>query len=74
MKFAKIVFLQLSVCPHGGGACLPMVWGVCVTDTTPSRSDADTPLGRHPPGDGQQAGGTHPTGMYSCFISLSLLP
>ena len=42
---------------------------------------ADTPLGRHPPGrhplgrhppaqcmlgDGQQVGGTHPTGMHSC--------
>ena len=47
--------------------------GVC-----PPRPEAeDTPMGRHPPrqtpptqcmlGYGQQAGGTHPTGMYSCF-------
>ena len=33
---------------------------------------ADTPLGRHPParcmlGYGQQAGGTHPTGMHTCL-------
>ena len=40
---------------------------------------ADTPLDRHPQADnpppahcihgyGQQAGGTHPTGMHSCFL------
>ena len=47
---------------------------------------ADTPLGRHPLssacwdthtptqcmlGYGQQAGGTHPTGMHFCFLNLS---
>ena len=35
--------------------------------------------GRHPPGTvragkyGQQAGGTHPTGMYSCFLFMVLI-
>ena len=35
--------------------------------------------GRHPPGPvragkyGQQAGGTHPTGMYSCFLFMVLI-
>ena len=39
-KFAKVMFLQVSVCPHGGGACVVLfggghawfylAWGVCV--------------------------------------------
>ena len=47
-------------------------------DTTPT-PQADTPPDRHLPaqcmlGYGQQAGGTHPTGMQSCyyyFLSIS---
>ena len=37
------------------------------------------PLGRHPPGqappprDGQSDGGTHPTGMHSCYYRQPLL-
>ena len=36
-KFAKVMFLQVSVCPHGGvcvvlfwGACMVLFWGVCM--------------------------------------------
>ena len=57
---------HLSVCPQGG---------VCHTlqaDTLPGQtpppgdiSPRQTAPGR-PPGYGQQAGGTHPTGMHSC--------
>ena len=54
------MFLHLCVSysVHKGGVCL---W-----------SGQTPPLGRHPPfavhaGYGQQAGGTHPTGMHSCF-------
>ena len=66
-KFAKVMFSQVSV--HGGGVSAPLHTGI-------------HPLGRHPPaqcmlgytpppaqcmlGYGQQADGTHPTGMHSC--------
>ena len=26
-KFAKVMFLQVSVCPHGGGACMVLFDG-----------------------------------------------
>ena len=65
------MFSRVSVCPRGVGGCLPPR-----PDTLPW---ADTlPLGRHLPGRhsplpaqcmlgyGQQAVGTHPTGMHSC--------
>ena len=29
-KFAKVMFLQVSVCPHGGYACVVAPRGVCV--------------------------------------------
>ena len=29
-KFAKVMFLQVSVCPHGGGACVVAGGWVCV--------------------------------------------
>ena len=70
------MFLQVCVCPQGVSA--PLHAGIHFPGTSgrhPPR--ADTPLGRHPPwadtpsaqcmlGYGQQAGGTHPTGMHSC--------
>ena len=28
IKFAKVMFSQVSVCPRGGGVCLPLVLGV----------------------------------------------
>ena len=78
-KFAKVVFSQVSVCSRGGGVCL---WSGGVAYTPPRQTPlpwADTPLGRHLPGkhplpgrhhpaNGQQAGGTHPTGMHPCLI------
>ena len=42
MKFAKVMFSQVSVCPQGGG-CLPH----CMLGYTPSRH---LPLSRHSPG------------------------
>ena len=64
-KFAKVMFSQASFCPRGWGGLLhregwcapPGGWG----------------LGRPPPhldttGYGQRAGGTHRTGMHSCFL------
>ena len=58
--FVKVMFSQVSVCPQGG------VWPIACWDTPP---------GRHPPvqcmlGYIQQAGGTHPTGMHSCILTV----
>ena len=61
----------------GGGVCLSACWDTQTpwADTSPA---ADTPLpeSRHTPRTvhagryGQQAGGTHPTGMHSCLHKL----
>ena len=55
---------------HGGGR------GVCPIACWYAHTPADIPLGRPPCavhacmlGAGQQAGGTHPTGMHSCSIN-----
>ena len=67
-KFAKVMFLHLSVILftggglhagedlHPGGSASKGVW------QTPSPSDTT--------GYGQRAGGTHPTGMHSFFTAL----
>ena len=62
-KFAKAMFLHLSVSHSvNRGVCLSACW--------------DPPRSRHPPRAvhagrySQQAGGTHPTGMQSCFLIL----
>ena len=68
-KFAKVMFSQVSVCPQRGGgvsASGPKGCGrrppdQCMLGYT-SPSPVDTT------GYGQQAGGTHLTGMHSCFI------
>ena len=44
-KFARVMFLPVSVCPQGGGS----TWSSACWEI------------------GQQAGGTHPTGMHSCY-------
>ena len=51
---------------HGGGVCPSACWDIPPTPTPGTR-------GRHPPPGavhagryGQQAGGTHPTGMHTC--------
>ena len=90
-KFAKVMFLQVSVCPQWGST-----WASTSQAGTPGQVH---PLGRYTPGRytpwqvhplgryiprqvhpprpqcmlwyGQQAGGTHPTGMHSCNIVTS---
>ena len=87
-KFAKVMFLHLSVILFTGG-CMPqcMMGYTHLVADTPSPPGADIPGNRHPPGAdtphrsrppqgrhssaqfrryGQQAGGTHPTGMHTC--------
>ena len=78
MKFAKVMFSQVSVCRQGG--CLPLVLGVCLGRHPPPQANTlpgqTSPLpsacwDTHPPADttgyGQQVNGTHPIGMHSCF-------
>ena len=62
---AKVMFLQVSVCPQGGGGCLPQCMLGCQNPPLgpgrPPQNQADTPLdqadppgpGRHPPGTRQ---------------------
>ena len=57
------MFSQVSV--HKGG-CLPQ----CMLGYTPP---GQTPPAQCMLGYGQQAGGTHPTGMHSCFYRFSRL-
>ena len=64
--WGKVMFLHLYVILFTGrGVCPVACW-----DTHPPRQ---TPPGRHPrdtTGYGQQAGGTHPTGMHTCNFYL----
>ena len=80
-KFAKVMFLHLSVILFTGGVCLSACWdsrpppGAGIppgTDTTPGSRQpplgADTPPSTvHAGRYGQQSGGTHPTGMDTCL-------
>ena len=63
-KFAKVMFSQVSVCPSGVSAPLHAGIHTHRADTPPPQPD--TPPARCMLGYGQQAGGTHPTGMHSC--------
>ena len=68
--WGKVMFLQLSV--HGGGRCLPLGLGVHTPLDTPwTHTHTPQPPPPTPP-YGQQAGGTHHTGMLS-FFSLYLI-
>ena len=64
----KVIFLHPSVILFTGRrVSAPLHAGV--------HPQADTPLlGRYPPldttGYGQKAGGTHPTGMHTCYLCL----
>ena len=62
---AKVMFSQVSVCPRGGGVSASDP-GVCGRHPAVAVGKHPPP-GRHPPADGQQAGGTHPTGMHYCL-------
>ena len=75
------MFLHVSVSPQGGAGCPIACWDIpppgqtplgqtpprqAASGQTPLRPDTpwpDTPMLEY----GQQAGGTHPTGMQSCF-------
>ena len=68
----KRSYVFTGVCLSTGGVSICSQGGLlhCLLGYTP-RPEADPP-GRHPPvqcmlGCGQQAGGTHPTRMHSCF-------
>ena len=80
-KFAKVMFLHLSVILFTGGVCLSACW-----DSRPPGSRHPPRNRHHPPGAdnppweqtpppstvhagryGQQSGGTHPTGMDTCL-------
>ena len=81
------MFLHVSVCPGGGGVCPIACWDTfpwAHTHTPGRHPQADTPRqtppGQTPPplaqcmlGYGQQAGGTHPTGMQSCYELIYFL-
>ena len=54
----KIMFLHLSMILFTGGGVYPPVGQTPQADTIAPPSDTT--------GYGQQAGGMHPTGMYSC--------
>ena len=75
---AKVMFLQVSVCPQGGSGCLPQ----CMLGCHPPKDQADTPPGTRqtppgtrqtplPPRSGLRVAGTHPTGMHSCLKRIS---
>ena len=94
-KFAKVMFLHVTVCPQGGGstwAGTPLAgtppWQVHPPGRYTPSGQVPSPLAGTPPGRytpqanttptpspgvvhagryGQQACGTHPTGMHSCF-------
>ena len=68
------MFLQVSVCPLDGGVCPIASWDTSPWTDTPRQTPS--PCAVHAGiqsivqcmlGYGQQAGGTHPTGMHSCF-------
>ena len=81
-KFAKVMFLHVSVCPRGEGEYLGRYppGQVHRTDRYPPgryipQADTPHPQQVHPQAVhagryGQQAGGTHPTGMHSCTENL----
>ena len=82
-SWGKFMLLHVSVILFtGGGVCPSACWD------TPPRTRGRPPQARHPPGQtspradtpsaqcmlgyDQQAGGTHPTGMQSCWNIFSL--
>ena len=77
-KFAKAMFLHVSVCPRGMGVSRPTARGSLRglaggspgphrggAGGIPACTEADPP-----PTDATAADGTQPTGMHSCFIFM----
>ena len=73
--WGKVMFLHLSVSHsvHRGGCASQHAMGQTPPGQTPPGRHphpGQTPPGRHPLDTtvyGQQVGGTHPTGMHTCF-------
>ena len=62
---AKVMFLQVCVCPRGGGVCLTAYWdAIPPPDGEPPQME-NPPPGKQTPAYGLRAAGTHPTGI-SC--------
>ena len=74
------LFLHVSAILLTGGGGVPQFMLGPLPPGSRHPSDQASPRSRHPPGAvhagryGQQAGGTHPTGMHSCFICHSQSP
>ena len=62
MKFAKVMFSQLYVCPHGDGL------GLCPEGSLSKGVSVQQISIRETPPVRQRGGGMHPTGMHSCFL------
>ena len=77
--WGKVIFLHLFVSLFTGGGLPQCMLGYPPGPGPPTRPPPGPgpPRTRHPPGTehagryGQRAGGTHPTGMQSCFLVLS---
>ena len=67
-KFAKVMFLHMSVCPQGGGVCPIACW-----DTHPRGRHplGRPPLGRHPPGQ-TPPGQTPPGQTPPCVVHAEI--
>ena len=73
-----------SVHGGGGGVCLSTCWDTTPQEQTSPGADTppetrytslpglSTPPGKQTPAYGQRPAGTHPTGMYSCFLLVAL--
>ena len=68
-KFAKVMFLQVSVCPQGGGGMHGCSGGGGMCGCSRGACMGYDEMWRY----GQWAGSTHPTGMHSCFFWVFLL-
>ena len=66
-KFAKVMFSQVFVCPQMGGLHLGVGSLHPGGGESASKGVGQTPPPSDTTGYGQRAGGTHPTGMHSCF-------
>ena len=75
-KFAKVMFLHLSVRHSVHSGAVNACWDTPPDQAPPwSRAPPEIPVGPgtplcavHAGRYGQQAGGTHPTGMHSCYL------
>ena len=70
-SWGKVVFLHVSVILFTGrGVCLSACWDTILPPGPGTPPGADPPEAVHAGRYGQQAGGTHPTGMHTCYYYL----